>query len=590
MYGIIEQFLVEVFGDEELEGGRLVIMTRPEDGKPTHQFFKDPIAAAKYADSIEGRHVYFGLGIFHPETTSRSQDNTVGMAAFGVDIDVQGLGHQRSNLCPSKEEAVAFLKEAVPGCPPSIIIDSGHGIQGFFVFKEPYMFRDAEDREEVYATAHALHRAVQFHAGRNKWHIDSVFDLARVMRLPGTMNIKVKDEPKLVAIIENSWPKYGSPMDFDGLVVAEDDRAKARAAFDVDRPYYTSELQLMLYKDAMAPAEKLADLLEAEPRFKAAWHCRRGPGRPDKEEDLSLSSLDMTLANYAVKYGWPDQEIANLIIEFRRRNGTKRRDLDKAIREDYIERTIVKARQAYAELVEDKEKESEWASTARSITSARNAGIKVEKADDIKEKARKAVSAYFGFPVEKLIRYQGTLAEYALCPVNGKPIKLGKSTTLTSQQLLACAVMDQTNKVLEKKKGTAFHNVLTAMMALVEDVATSEDADEDRLLAKRIRDYWQYSTVALKKDDGYKRRVPFIWEKRGYVFGEELRRFIKTSEDEKVQARQLGMLMSQIGCEAKKVHFSISNGTKMESKNTTVYDVTPVLNPAWLLAVEDDNK
>jgi hypothetical protein len=591
MYDIIEKFLVEVFGEDPIEDARLVLMTRGEGVKaaPHHEYFNDPIKAAEYADSVENRHVYFGISLFHPQHDSRAQDNTVGSACFGIDIDIKGDAHKRENLCPSKREAADFLLEAVPGCPPTIIIDSGHGIQGFFIFKEPFIFANSDDRTRAYATAHALHRTVAYHAKAKGWHVDSVFDLARVMRLPGTLNIKDPTDPKLVTILVNTGHKYGSPDDFDGLMVSDDDHAKARSTFSLAKTYYTSEMSLALHRDAVAPQEKLEMVLEVEPRFAAAWDRRRIPGKPkdEKEEDSSLSSMDMTLANYAVQYGWSNQEVANLLIHFRRRNMRDEKDLLKAVREDYIERTILKARQAFVEMQADKEKEKEWSETAKTITDAQNVGINVGKNDDLREKARKAISLYFGFEVERVLRYQGTPAEYSLIPREGKPIKIGRATTLTSQPLLTCAVMDQTSKMLPRKKQTAFHNMLTSLMSIIEDVETSEDTDDDSLLIRRIRDYWQSSTIAEDKNDGFKRRVPFIHDGKGYIFGEELRRHIRTADDERITAKALGMLMRQVGCTTDKMHFEVYDNRGKTVTNTSVYNVSKVIPPSWVVISKD---
>ena len=46
----------------------------------------------------------------------------------------------------------------------------------------------------------------------------------------------------------------------------------------------------------------------------------------------------MALANFAVEAGWPDQEVCNLLIAFRRRHG-----LEPKLRENYYVVTIAKA-------------------------------------------------------------------------------------------------------------------------------------------------------------------------------------------------------------------------------------------------------
>ena len=89
----------------------------------------------------------------------------------------------------------------------------------------------------------------------------------------------------------------------------------------------------MLDPEAEPSFTRLETLLKLEPKFSKTWEMQR----PDLA-DQSASAYDMALANYAVRAGWPDQEVANLLIAFRRRNG-----LDPKLREDYYAVTIAKA-------------------------------------------------------------------------------------------------------------------------------------------------------------------------------------------------------------------------------------------------------
>lgn len=81
------------------------------------------------------------------------------------------------------------------------------------------------------------------------------------------------------------------------------------------------------------------NLCAAEPRFVKVFKHDNRLNLADK----SLSTYDASLATYAAKYGWTDQEIANLIIAFRHKHGDAN-DQKKALRVDYIERTIAGAR------------------------------------------------------------------------------------------------------------------------------------------------------------------------------------------------------------------------------------------------------
>jgi hypothetical protein len=92
--------------------------------------------------------------------------------------------------------------------------------------------------------------------------------------------------------------------------------------------------ELTLDPSAKPPDHKMVRLLAGSRNFKDTYNYSR------KELD-SASQYDLALANMTVDDGWTDQEIADLIIHFRARHG---RNPEKALRQDYIEGLIRKAR------------------------------------------------------------------------------------------------------------------------------------------------------------------------------------------------------------------------------------------------------
>jgi len=99
----------------------------------------------------------------------------------------------------------------------------------------------------------------------------------------------------------------------------------------------TAATDLVLDPAADPPQEKLDELLEND-RFAEVWsHSAEGL--------FSLSDYDWRLVSFALNDGWTDQEIADLIIAFRRVHGSKD-DLKKALRKDYIPRTIANVKNA----------------------------------------------------------------------------------------------------------------------------------------------------------------------------------------------------------------------------------------------------
>jgi len=65
--------------------------------------------------------------------------------------------------------------------PPSVLVDSGHGVHAYWLLDEPYQFADVADREHLERTLQRLY--VDLAA-------DSVQDVSRVLRLPPFKNMK----------------------------------------------------------------------------------------------------------------------------------------------------------------------------------------------------------------------------------------------------------------------------------------------------------------------------------------------------------------------------------------------------------------
>ena len=244
-----------------------------------------------------------------------------------ADVDLAAPWRPEKCLPATREEARAVL-EKLP-FPASVIVDSGYGLHAWWLFKEPWVFETDDERLEAAKYARGWVEIVRNAAHSFGWDIDSVGDLARILRPPGTFNRKGA-EPVEVRVIESNDRRY-NPCDFEPFAAEE-------------VPSTPEDVQvgaLALRPDAEPPADKFAELVQACPSFAQAWNRQR----PDLE-DQSQSSYDLSLADIAALNRWTDQEIADLIIAARRRHSQKP---EKALRVDYITKTIASARRAAEE-------------------------------------------------------------------------------------------------------------------------------------------------------------------------------------------------------------------------------------------------
>jgi hypothetical protein len=123
------------------------------------------------------------------------------ITALWVDIDVESSVHAAGGLPPTIDAAHEILDDFP--LPPSAVVHSGHGLQAWWMLTEPL---DASDATSVLADWGTTWAEL---GRRRGWHIDNVFDVARVMRLPGTYNRKA--DPVPVDVIEVDWARtYGT--------------------------------------------------------------------------------------------------------------------------------------------------------------------------------------------------------------------------------------------------------------------------------------------------------------------------------------------------------------------------------------------
>jgi len=151
---------------------------------------------AEAAEAIAGRpNEYVGVGLADQSKTSlklseRAKANEIsGIAGFGLDIDYQdGAAHKGKTLPPDEESAHKLL-DAMP-LRPTLVVHSGHGLQAWWLLKEHLIFSGDADRMRAAMVARDWNATLAAKAKGFGWEVDSVHDLARVLRIPGTINTK----------------------------------------------------------------------------------------------------------------------------------------------------------------------------------------------------------------------------------------------------------------------------------------------------------------------------------------------------------------------------------------------------------------
>lgn len=115
----------------------------------------------------------------------RSKKNDISLqTSIWVDIDVVGGVHIGEIYPTSIESAISFLP-----FKPSIIVNSGYGIHAYYLLSKALIIGDY-NRDEAETRNKKLISIVRHNAGIYRKAVDSVQDLSRILRMPGTFNYK----------------------------------------------------------------------------------------------------------------------------------------------------------------------------------------------------------------------------------------------------------------------------------------------------------------------------------------------------------------------------------------------------------------
>jgi P4 family phage/plasmid primase-like protien len=139
-------------------------------------------------------NVYHGVNPVRQRETGRGTAmDTTRLAAVWADLDVKSSG------CGSVENARAIIDDlsAIMGTPPMAVVNSGGGLHPYWPITGGEI-TDNGSRFRASATLRRFGALVRRVAGERGGHVDSVFDLPRVLRTPDTYNLKDADKPRAV--------------------------------------------------------------------------------------------------------------------------------------------------------------------------------------------------------------------------------------------------------------------------------------------------------------------------------------------------------------------------------------------------------
>lgn len=279
--------------------------------------------------------IYFGLGIrgknFGLYERGRSED-VIGIVGLWADIDIAGPTHKKENLPATIEEAMELVSD-IP-IPPTLTTMTGGGLHLFWLFREPWMFENAEERIRAATFVEQWMKGLQLRAKLKNWSIDSTHDLARVFRVAGTRNLKYGSmaEPVLVKIVQYDTTKRSDPSEFDPYLI---DLGPDGPSPSVDPSTVDAVFEGLDAAKERFDFQRMYNLFQIDPKIEKTWQRKR-----KDMKDSTPSAYDLALTNYMIQAGWSDQDMVDALMICR----AEHREDKKFDRPDYYAFTIAKAK------------------------------------------------------------------------------------------------------------------------------------------------------------------------------------------------------------------------------------------------------
>jgi len=212
------QFLEALYGRffSQAKGAAFIEVRgkREGEGMSFRRFYPNPGALLKdMAGWPPALNLWVGVAL-RKDNKGGAKVNLLALTAAFADVDVGAAGHKNESKYQTKDEAQTAI-EKFP-LRPSLLIDSGGGFQCYWLYKEPVRLTAAGgDAHPTIAQVEAINRGLSLALGGDVAATDS----SRILRLPGTFNMKLPGQPRPVKVI---WREAERVYDLAELAQYED--------------------------------------------------------------------------------------------------------------------------------------------------------------------------------------------------------------------------------------------------------------------------------------------------------------------------------------------------------------------------------
>lgn len=373
-------FAGALLGDHgEMLNGLALTLSTFTSGTPEPQTRWFPATADSIASAVTDATaragtvgVYVGVGLTrglrainpatHKQYKRLAKADVDGLAWLWVDVDVAGVAHgHRMPLCPDKATAISVATSL--GIAPTVIVDTGHGIQAHWRLTEPWIYgcvdydddgvpvideaKVAADRKAGEDLAWSWIKSFQVRAkAAGGWHVDPTTDPCRLVRAPGSYNRKIEGDHRLVTVIEVDASRRYDLDEIRAVLMPETLLAPYRYDHDTLTGALAGVDLAALWNEARSFADHtppwMAAVFEinAAPHLEALWS-----GERDAAYASDDSAIDMALARMLLTWRVEPGAVAQAIMCRRLRRcppGEKIDKVDPGRRTSYLVPTIGK--------------------------------------------------------------------------------------------------------------------------------------------------------------------------------------------------------------------------------------------------------
>lgn len=550
-------FLDSLFGNIAA-GEFLLLYTLPERRS---SWFTDveSACAALATPAYQNTNVYAGVCASPADMGAWNRCDKLNVSSLGclwADIDVGSEGHAKKTYPPTIEDVVSLFASSFP--VPSMIVSTGHGIHAYWLLKERFATSKATDNAAAAELSERWQGWLSEVMKKKGWALDSTFDLARVLRVPGTMNYKDKEHPLPVTLLDNAGTRY----EWAKLSKKIPGSIHAESRTTATKPGGIGALRLD--ENRVLDADMFNVL---RTRFKAKFTDSFERTKPLPGGDQSASAYDASLAMYGVIAGNDDQQIADLIIVSRRGAGQ-----DLKLRQDYYSNTISSARAA----VKKADGIDELINQAQSTSESQDAlGITPEEA---KRRVLDSLSTVLGVRVDRIVKYDVDPDPMFWMEVGGsRRVRIGTVDVIMEERKFKNKVMGMIGALLPDFKRSEWEKIAQLIVNSAEVAEGIVDGRFEDSTKSLVSEYLLATKIGEDADDAAALGMPFIKDDKVFISLESLKQWIYYTRHQDLKLQDLAQFLTNAGCRVRKHSFVMRSSGKQVGRR--VWQVPSELIP-----------